>query len=155
MTGMLTGWTFTRSIRNNAETHIKAALDQAVDDIPFPITGMDFDNGSELINHGVVKWAADRDIYLTRGRPHTKNDQATIESKNNHLVRHYAFYHRYDTDAEREVLNRLWVLVDAQANYLTPTKKPIGWGAPTRPASASACTTPPVSRWTGCWTPTY
>ena len=26
-----------------------------------------------------------------------------MESKNNHLVRHYAFYHRYDTDAEREV----------------------------------------------------
>ncbi|WP_235931771.1 MULTISPECIES: hypothetical protein [Actinomyces] len=61
-----------------------------MDDIPFLTTGMDVDNGSELINHEVVKWAADLDIYLTRGRPHTKNDQATIESKNNHLVRHYA-----------------------------------------------------------------
>ncbi|WP_181574808.1 MULTISPECIES: hypothetical protein [unclassified Actinomyces] len=77
----------------------------------------------------MVKWAADLDIFFTRGRPYTKNDQATIESKNNHLVRRYAIAaSATGTDAEREVLNRLWVLVDAQANFLTPTKKPIGWG---------------------------
>ena len=28
------------------------------------------------------------------------------------MVRRYAFYYRYDTDAERQVLNRLWELVD-------------------------------------------
>ena len=54
---MLTGWTFTRSIRNNAEKHIISALDAAVDAIPFPVLGMDFDNGSEFINHGVVRRA--------------------------------------------------------------------------------------------------
>jgi len=32
------------------------------------------------------------DIYFTRSRPYKKNDQATIESKNNHLVRKYGFY---------------------------------------------------------------
>ena len=51
---MLTGWTFTRSIRNNAEKHIISAPGAAVDAIPFPVLGMDFDNGSEFINHGVV-----------------------------------------------------------------------------------------------------
>src|SRR5699024_11275275 len=44
-------------------------------------------NGSEFLNHGVVGWAGDLGIYFTRGRPYTKNDQATIESKNGHLVR--------------------------------------------------------------------
>ena len=87
---MLTGWTFTRSIRNNAEKHIISALDAAVDAIPFPVLGMDFDNGSEFINHGVVRWAGNLDIYFTRSRPYRKNDQATIESKNNHVVRRYA-----------------------------------------------------------------
>ena len=68
----------------------------------------------------------DRDL-LHRSRLYKKNDQATIESKNNHLVRKYAFYYRYDTDEESAVLNRLWKLVNDRLNYLTPTIKPIGY----------------------------
>src|SRR5699024_11904973 len=86
-TGVHPGWTSTRRIRNDAEKHILAALGEAVEQVPFAISGMDFDNGSEFLNHGVVRWAGDLGIYFTRGRPYTKNDQATIESKNGHLVR--------------------------------------------------------------------
>ncbi|WP_232011975.1 integrase catalytic domain-containing protein [Actinomyces slackii] len=128
MTDVLTGWVFTRTMRNNAEKHIIAALDAAIDAVPFPLLGMDFDNGSEFINHGVVAWAGNLGIYFTRARPYRKNDQATIESKNNHLVRRYGFYYRYDTDTERATLNRLWSLVDDRLNFLTPTRKPVGWG---------------------------
>lgn len=128
LTDMRTGWVFTRSIRNNAHVHILAGLDTAVTAIPFLITGLDFDNGSEFINHDVVSWAAGRDIFFTRSRPYKKNDQATIESKNNHLVRRYAFYWRYDTPEALVLLNRLWPLVNDRLNYLTPTKKPTGWG---------------------------
>ncbi|WP_394217165.1 transposase family protein [Brachybacterium vulturis] len=128
LTCVHTGWTFTRSIRNNAHKHILAALGEAVAQIPFAVSGMDFDNGSEFLNHGVVNWAGELGIYFTRGRPYTKNDQATIESKNGHLVRRHAFYYRYDTAAERKVLNHLWRLVDDQFNFLRPTKKPSGWG---------------------------
>ena len=63
MTDVLTGWTFTRSIRNNAEKHIISALDAAVGCVPFPVLGVDFVGGSEFINHSVVRWAADLDIY--------------------------------------------------------------------------------------------
>lgn len=52
-----------------------------------------------------------------------------MESKNNHLVRRYAFYYRYDTPEERAVLNRLWPLVNDRLNYLTPTIKPIGYAS--------------------------
>ena len=62
---------------------------------------MDFDNGTEFLNKAVINWAGERDIYFTRSRPYKKNDQATIESKNNHLVRKYGFYYRYDTSEER------------------------------------------------------
>ena len=92
------------------------------------VTGLDFDNGSEFLNKAVITWAGERDIYFTRARPYKKNDQATIESKNNHLVRKYGFYYRYDTSEERHALNRLWKLVNDRFNYLTPTKKPVGWG---------------------------
>ena len=40
---------------------------------------------------------------LHRARPYKKNDQATIESKNNHLVRRYGFYWRYDTPSSATV----------------------------------------------------
>lgn len=128
LTCVNTGWVFTQSVRNNAHVHILCALEAAVTAIPFEVTGLDFDNGSEFINHDVIDWAAGRKIFFTRARPYKKNDQATIESKNNHLVRRYAFYYRYDTDEERHALNRLWKLVNDRLNYLTPTIKPVGWG---------------------------
>jgi hypothetical protein len=55
------------------------------------------------------------------------NDKAHVESKNNHVVRKHAFYWRYDTPQELELLNRLWRLVSLRLNLFTPTKKPIGY----------------------------
>lgn len=127
LTCMHTGWVFTRSMRNNAHLHVLATLNEAMETIPFEATGLDFDNGSEFINHDVIDWAAGRKIFFTRSRPYRKNDQATIESKNNHLVRRYGFHWRYDTPEALALLNRLWPLVNDRMNYLTPTKKPIGW----------------------------
>ena len=128
LTDVHIGWVFTRTVRNNAHTHILGALKTGVHEIPYEVTGLDFDNGSEFLNKAVIKWAAEMEIFFTRSRPYKKNDQATIEAKNNHLVRKYGFYYRYDTDAERAVLNRLWRLVNDRLNYLTPTIKPIGYG---------------------------
>jgi hypothetical protein len=128
LTDVHTGWVFTRTVRNNAHLHVLGALKTAVDGVPFAVTGLDFDNGSEFLNKAVIKWAGQREIFFTRSRPYKKNDQATIESKNNHLVRKYGFYYRYDTAEERAVLNRLWPLVNDRLNYLTPTKKPVGFG---------------------------
>lgn len=129
LTDVHTGWVFTRTVRNNAHTHILAALKVSITEIPYGITGLDFDNGTEFLNKPVITWAGDAGIYFTRSRPYKKNDQATIESKNNHLVRKYAFYYRYDTAEERAVLNRLWKLVNDRLNYLTPTIKPIGYAS--------------------------
>ncbi|MDR1078167.1 MAG: hypothetical protein LBL55_05850, partial [Propionibacteriaceae bacterium] len=39
------------------------------------------------VNHKVAEWLQDEDIRQTRSRPYKKNDQATVESKNNHRVR--------------------------------------------------------------------
>jgi Integrase core domain len=129
LTDVHTGWVFTRTVRNNAHTHILGALKAGIHEIPYEVTGLDFDNGSEFLNKAVIKWAAQMEIFFTRSRPYKKNDQATIESKNNHLVRKYGFYYRYDTDEERAVLNRLWPLVNDRLTYLTPTIKPIGYAS--------------------------
>ena len=55
----------------------------------YEVTGLDFDNGTEFLNKAVIKWAGEMQNSFTRSRPYKKNDQATIESKNNHLVRKY------------------------------------------------------------------
>ena len=128
LTCVHTGWGFTASMRNNASVWVLQTMNTAVATIPFAVIGLDFDNGSEFMNHDLIDWAGTRRIYFTRSRPYKKNDQATIESKNNHLVRKYGFYYRYDTAEELALLNRLWPLVNDRMNYFTPTKKPIGWG---------------------------
>ena len=130
-TDMHTGWSFTYSIRNNAHLHIRTAFDHFIAQVPFAVTGIDCDNGSEFINHDLIGWAGQREVFFTRSRPYKKNDQATIESKNNHLVRRYGFYHRYDTATELALLNQLWPLVNDRLNFFTPTKKPEGWATDT------------------------
>ena len=104
LTDMHIGWVFTRTVRNNAHAHILGALKAGVHKIPYEVTGLDFDNGSEFLNKAVIKWAAQMEIFFTRSRPYKKNDQATIESKNNHLVRKYAFY--YATPPPRQRRHR-------------------------------------------------
>lgn len=42
-------------------------------------------------------------------------------------MRRYGFYYRYDTPAELQCLNELWLLVNDRLNYFKPTKKPVGW----------------------------
>lgn len=127
LTDVYTGWIHLEAMRNNAHVHIRAALDASIDAIPFLVEGLDCDNGSELINYDVVKWAAGREIFFTRARPYKKNDQAHVESKNNHVVRRYGFHLRYDTQTERETLAALWQQVCLKMNFFSATKKPIGW----------------------------
>ena len=126
MTDVVTGWTENTSIRNNASKWITGGVEELQQRFPFPMVIFDSDCGGEFINHEVAGWLQARDIEQTRSRPYQKNDQAHVESKNNHVVRKHAFYWRYDTGQERELLNRLWELVSLRLNFFTPTKKAIG-----------------------------
>ena len=127
MTDLVIGWTENASIRNNASKWILEGIEELQQRFPFPMAVFDSDCGSEFINHEVADWLQDRDIAQTRSRPYQKNDQAHVESKNNHVVRKHAFYWRYDTPAELQLLNELWPLVSLRLNFFTPTKKPVGY----------------------------
>ncbi|WP_218189282.1 integrase catalytic domain-containing protein [Tersicoccus phoenicis] len=127
MTDLVTGWTENASIRNNAAKWIVQAVADLQGMFPFPLRVFDSDNGSEFINHDVADWLQQRDIAQTRSRPYKKNDQATVESKNNHVVRKHAFHWRYDTPEELALLGELWPLVSMRLNFFTPTKKPTGY----------------------------
>jgi len=69
--------------------------------LPFPLVGLDTDNGGEFINHALIRWAGDRNIFFTRSRPYKSNDNAHVEQKNGDVVRRHAFHYRYDTVVEQ------------------------------------------------------
>ncbi len=89
------GWTENRSVRNKARKWVLAALDDIAKILPFPILGVDSDNGSEFINHHLLTWCEQRKITFTRSRPGNSNDGCHVEQKNWAIVRTVVGYHRY------------------------------------------------------------
>ncbi len=123
MTDIATGWTINRSVRNKAAIHVLAAIEYASGLFPFPILGIDSDNGAEFINsHLLEHWKTNK-ITFTRSRPGNKNDGAHVEQKNGTHVRTLVGYLRFDTDVELEVLNRIWDLDHRFTNLLCTQQK--------------------------------
>ena len=123
VTDIATGWTENRSVRNKARKWVIAALEDITGIMPFPVLGVDSDNGSEFINHHLLDWCQKRQITFTRSRPGNSNDGAHVEQKNWAIVRTVAGYHRYDTTAELALLNEIWVLQSQMTNYFLPQQK--------------------------------
>jgi hypothetical protein len=123
VTDIATGWTENRSVLNKARRWVIAALDEISMIMPFPIIGVDSDNGSEFINHHLLEWCEKREITFTRSRPGNSNDGAHVEQKNWAVVRTVVGYHRYDTAPELLLLNKIWVLQSLMTNYFYPQQK--------------------------------
>jgi hypothetical protein len=123
VTDIATGWTENRSVRNKARKWVLAALDDIARAMPFPILGVDSDNGSEFINHHLLAWCDQREITFTRSRPGNSNDGCHVEQKNWAIVRIVVGYHRYDTESELLLLNKIWMLQSKLSNYFYPQQK--------------------------------
>jgi hypothetical protein len=87
-------------VPNKARKWVLVALDEIASVIPFPILGVDSDNGAEFINAHLLAWCEKRTITFTRSRPGNKNDGCPVEQQHWAIVRIVAGYHRYDTEAE-------------------------------------------------------
>ena len=118
-----TGWTETITVKSKGERIVADGLEQLVLRFPFPILGIHSDNGSEFINHHLLRWCTNRKITFTRGRPNHSNDQAHIEQKNWTRVRRNVGYYRYDTSRELDLLNQLWPITAELTNLFTPQQK--------------------------------
>lgn len=123
VTDIATGWTENRSVPNKARKWVLGALEDIAKVMPFPILGVDSDNGSEFINHHLLAWCEKRQITFTRSRPGNSNDGAHVEQKNWAIVRTVVGYHRYDTEAELLLLNTIWILQSKLTNYFIPQQK--------------------------------
>ncbi|GAB3714802.1 DDE-type integrase/transposase/recombinase [Mariniluteicoccus flavus] len=122
-TDIPTGWTEAITVRSKGERIVATALEQLQLRFPFHIAGIHTDNGSEFINHHLLRWCTNREITFSRGRASHSNDQAHIEQKNWSVVRRNVGYHRYDNPRELDLLNQLWPLVSTQVNLFLPQQK--------------------------------
>src|SRR5450830_75481 len=123
VTDIATGWTENRSVPNKARKWVVAALEEIAKVMPFPLLGIDSDNGSEFINYHLLAWCEQRKLTFTRSRPGNCNDGAHVEQKNWAVVRTVVGYHRYDTPAELVLLNKIWVLQSQMTNYFLAQQK--------------------------------
>lgn len=123
VTDVATGWTVNRTVANKAAIHVVAAIEDASARFPFPILGIDSDNGSEFINAHLFDYCLARKITFTRGRPGNKNDGSHVEQKNWTHVRGLVGYLRFDTAAELAVLNEIWDLDWKFTNLLCAQQK--------------------------------
>lgn len=123
VTDIATGWTVNRSVVNKAAIHVLAAIEDALAEFPFPILGIDSDNGSEFINAHLFEYCLARKITFTRSRPGNKNDGAHVEQKNWTHVRSLVGYLRYDSAAELKLLNEIWALDQHFTNLVCAQQK--------------------------------
>ncbi|MDN5336475.1 MAG: hypothetical protein PWR02_1501 [Synergistales bacterium] len=115
-----TGWTELRALKNKAMVWTRLALEEVVEAMPLPVKRFHSDNGSEFINSHVKRFCEERGIDFTRSRPYTKNDAPYVESRNWSMVRAYVGWRRYDTDEERDTLERLGRLISLRQNLFMP-----------------------------------
>jgi hypothetical protein len=80
-TDIKTAWTECMAVQNKAQVHVFAAICRVRERLPFPLLGIDSDNGSEFINDQLFRYCRDEEITFTRGRAGKKNDSAYVEQK--------------------------------------------------------------------------
>jgi hypothetical protein len=126
MTDIYTGWTECCALINRSQLTVQAGIDLIRRRLPFPLLGIDSDNGAEFINHHLKRYCDERDIRFTRCRPYKKNDQCHVEQKNGAVVRPLVGYARYEGVAAAAYLNRLYAAHRFCLNFFEPSMKLIG-----------------------------
>ena len=123
VTDIATGWTENRTVPDKRQASVIAALTDVVTHLPFPIRGIDSDNGSEFINDQLYRYCRNNNLKFTRSRSGNKNDGAHVEQKNWTAVRQLVGYLRYDTTAELDLLNQIWAAQALIGNHFYPQQK--------------------------------
>ena len=100
-----------------------AALQRARALFPFPILGLDTDNGGEFINEDVAAFCVREQITFTRGRPYEKRDQCFVEQKNGVVVRQVVGHGRLMGEHASLQLDELYRALHWYVNCFQPSMK--------------------------------
>ena len=122
-TDLATGWTDVTGLLHRSQETVSKAIHQMRQRLPFPLLGIDSDNGSEFINDLLYRYCLDEKITFTRSRPYRKNDQAHVEQKNWSVVRHTVGYGRWETKQELTLLESIYDDLRLYINFFQPSFK--------------------------------
>jgi hypothetical protein len=125
-TDISTGWTECVAILHRSQLLVFAAIQTMRKRLPFPLLGLDSDNGGEFINDLLYRYCQDERVTFTRSRAYKKNDQAHVEQKNWSVVRHLIGYDRFETQEELELLNSIYEDLRLYVNFFQPVLKLVG-----------------------------
>jgi hypothetical protein len=122
-TDLCTGWTDVTAVLHRSQEAVSEAIQRMRQRLPFPLLGIDSDNGGEFINDLVYRYCLAEKITFTRSRPYQKNDQAHVEQKNWSVVRHTVGYDRWETEQELALLESIYDDLRPYINFFQPSLK--------------------------------
>lgn len=125
-TDIFSGWTTNRAVWNKGYTGIIEATRSVESLLPFELLGFDSDNGSEFLNHHLVRYFQERPkkVGFTRSRPYHKNDNAYVEQKNWTHVRQLFGYDRFGDIALLPLANEIYMEIwEPLNNFFKPCMK--------------------------------
>lgn len=120
---IVTGYSRRLAVLGRGQAGIAAALERILVEWPYAVWGIHSDNGSEFINHHLIRFTKASGLTFTRSRPYKKNDNAHVEQKNKFLVREIVGYERYDSAEHITWLNTVYAWLDVYANACLPMRK--------------------------------
>jgi hypothetical protein len=118
-----TGWTEHVGVWGKNQSRVGSAIHQLQQRLPFPLLGLDSDNGGEFINQNLYDYCQRWKITFTRSRSYKKNDSCHVEQKNWSVVRRLIGYGRYNSHAALDTLNRIYGLLRQYVNFFQPVMK--------------------------------
>ena len=122
-----TTWVERQAVMGKSRHGVVQAMTTIESQLPFPLRGVDSDNGSEFIHDHLLAWCQQRpvgrQVQFTRSRPYKKDDNAHVEQKNWTHVRKLVGWERYDTEAARTALNALYADLRLFQNLFQPAMK--------------------------------
>lgn len=108
MVEIYSSWSEQVAIMGKGEAGVVAAVNGIKSNLPFELSGLDSDSGSEFVNWHMVKYCDKNKLFFTRSRPDRKNDNAYVEQKNYTHIRKQLGYGRYDTAGQLLAINDLY-----------------------------------------------
>ncbi len=122
-----TCWVERKAVMGKSALGVLNAVTEIEHQLPFPLKGIDSDNGSEFINNRLLAFCQQRPaghtIQFTRSRPYKKDDNAHIGQKNWTHVRKLMGWDRYDTAKAQEAANQLYDELRIFQNLFQPSMK--------------------------------
>ncbi|HLC06618.1 MAG TPA: ISNCY family transposase [Candidatus Babeliales bacterium] len=128
LTDIYSAWTENRAIWGKGSQGVLEQIQDIESKLPFQLLGFDCDNGSEFLNHHLIRYFSDRPkaklVQFSRSRPYHKNDNAHVEQKNWTHVRQLFGYDRFDKKPLIPLMNDLYRKeYSLLQNYFCPTMK--------------------------------